>query len=67
MPKHNAPALTPAEQHKLFKQTARELGTDESEEAFDKVLGKIASAPPPKTVQKRKSKKRSKTKALKRT
>ena len=40
------------EQHCEFVKAARELGTDESEEAFNKVLGKIASAPPPKTVQK---------------
>lgn len=61
MPKKET-ELTPTEQHKLFQKTARELGTDESEEAFDKVLGKIASAPPPKTVQKRKRTKSAKRK-----
>jgi hypothetical protein len=44
-------------QHKRFVEKARELGCDESEEAFDQALGKIAKAPPPKTVQKRKAKK----------
>ena len=41
-------------QHREFVKAARELGCDESEEAFDKVLRKVASAPPPKSVQKRK-------------
>jgi hypothetical protein len=44
------------DQHAEFVKAARELGTDESEEAFDKMLDKIAKAPPPKTVQKRKRK-----------
>jgi hypothetical protein len=44
------------DQHSEFVKAAREIGTDESEDAFDKMLGKIASAPPPKTVQKRKRK-----------
>lgn len=48
----------PSDQHREFVKAARELGTDESEEAFDTVLGKIASAPPPKSVQKRKIKKK---------
>jgi hypothetical protein len=29
-----------------FRAAARELGTDESEEAFDRALRKVASAPP---------------------
>jgi hypothetical protein len=37
-----------------FVKAARELGTDEDADAFGKVLKKIAKAPPPKTVQKRK-------------
>lgn len=45
-----------ADQHREFVKAARELGTDENEEAFDRVLGKIAKAPPPKSVQKRKKK-----------
>ena len=41
-------------QHQEFVKAARELGCDEDEATFDKVLKKIASAPPPKSVQKRK-------------
>ncbi len=44
------------DQHKRFVDAARELGADESEEAFDKLLKRVAKAPPPKTVQKRKPK-----------
>jgi hypothetical protein len=44
------------DQHAEFVKVARELGTDESEAFFDKMLGTIAKAPPPKTVQKRKHK-----------
>ena len=40
-------------QTKRFVDAARELGTDESEEAFDKMLKRVAKAPPPKSVQKR--------------
>lgn len=47
-------------QHAEFVKAARELGTDESEASFDKMLGKIAKAPPPKTVQKRKKSQRKK-------
>jgi hypothetical protein len=46
------------DQHREFVKAARELGTDESEETFDKVLKRIAKAPPPKSVQKRKKAKR---------
>lgn len=42
------------DQHGQFVKAARDLGVDESEEAFDKVLKRVASAPPPKSVQKRK-------------
>jgi hypothetical protein len=45
-----------SDQHSEFVKAAREIGTDESEDAFDKVLRKVASAPPPKSVQKRKKK-----------
>ena len=48
------------EQSKSFVEAARELGCDESEATFDKMLKKIASAPPPKSVQKRKVKSRKK-------
>jgi hypothetical protein len=30
-----------------FRETARELGADESEEAFDAALKKVAKEPPP--------------------
>lgn len=43
-------------QHDEFVKAAREHGTDETEDAFDKVLKRITKAPPPKTVQKRKPK-----------
>ena len=51
MPKHKP---TEPEQHRAFIEAARELGSDESDEAFDKVLKRVAKAPPPKSVQKRK-------------
>jgi hypothetical protein len=38
--------LDPQEQHRLFKQTARELGADESPEAFDRTLQRIAPGKP---------------------
>jgi hypothetical protein len=57
MPKRE-PKLDPARQHDAFVKAARELDTDESEEAFDKVLKKIASAPPPRSVQKRKARRK---------
>jgi hypothetical protein len=50
--KHKVGSAT--DQHREFVKAAREIGTDESEDAFDKMLGKIAKAPPPKSVQKRK-------------
>jgi hypothetical protein len=43
-----------AAQIEKFKQAARELKTDESEEAFDRVLKKVAKAPPPKDSKKQK-------------
>ena len=47
--------MAPAEQLKAFRDAARELGCDNDEKAFDKVLKKIAKAPPPESVQKRKT------------
>jgi hypothetical protein len=44
-------------QFERFVREARELGCPEDEAAFDDTLKKIASAPPPKTVKKRKTKK----------
>lgn len=58
--KLNVKAGSATSQHEQFVKAARELGTDESEDAFDKVLGKIAKAPPPKSVRKRGKKKRHK-------
>jgi hypothetical protein len=55
MPKRKVSDLTPVDQHREFVKAARELGTDDSEEAFDKVLRKVASAPPPETVRQRKA------------
>ena len=43
-------------QVEAFIRTAHKLGCDESEAAFDRTLKKLASAPPPKTVQERKRK-----------
>lgn len=39
-------ARGPKSQVASFRQAARELGTDESEEAFDRALKKVGSAPP---------------------
>jgi hypothetical protein len=51
-----------ATQREKFIEAARELGTDDSEAAFDRVLRKVASAPPApvhKTpTQKRRTKKK---------
>ena len=44
-------------QSQRFIDAARKAGCDEDPEAFDRALGKVASSPPPKTVQKRKDKK----------
>jgi len=43
-----------------FKQAARELECDDSEEAFRSKLKKLTEAPAPQTVEKRKGKKASK-------
>lgn len=40
-----------------FVEAARELGCAEDGDSFDETLKKIASAPPPKTIKKRKTKK----------
>lgn len=36
-----------------FREAARELETDQSEEAFDRVLRKVTKAPPPKDGENR--------------
>ena len=38
---------SPEQQAEKFKRLARELECDESEEAFDEALGRVATAPPP--------------------
>lgn len=43
-------------QSSAFISAARKLGCDDDEEAFDKILKKIAKAPPPDSVAKRKGK-----------
>lgn len=48
------------EQHREFVKAAREIGCDDDPAAFDKMLKKLASAPPPKSVQKRKTSKKAK-------
>jgi hypothetical protein len=45
-------------QHKHFIKAARELGCNEDPVAFDKMLKKVASAPPAKSVEKRKTRKK---------
>jgi hypothetical protein len=39
-----------------FREAARELETDESEESFDRVLKRVAKAPAPKDDKPKKSK-----------
>ncbi len=40
-----------------FVETAKQIGCSDDDAAFDGALKKIASAPPPKSVEKRKTKK----------
>lgn len=49
--------MKPKTQAEKFTEAARKLGCPEDEDAFDDTLKKIASAPPPKTIKKRKTKK----------
>lgn len=44
-------------QGKKFVDAAREAGASEDADEFDRALGKIAKAPPPSSVQERKTKK----------
>ncbi len=48
---------SPLKQGEAFKSAARNLGCDEDTDVFDRALKKVASAPPPKSVKKRKPKK----------
>ena len=43
------PKSTDADQYKRFVEAARELGTDESEDAFQRAVRKVAKAPVDKT------------------
>ena len=62
MPSEKASKRNKADQVEGFVKAARELGCDDDEATFDKVLKKIASAPPPKSVQKRKSSRKPRSK-----
>ncbi len=42
------------DQSKKFRQVARDIGASDDADVFDRALKKIASAPPPKSVEKRK-------------
>ncbi|CAN7290133.1 hypothetical protein [Mesorhizobium sp. LjNodule214] len=53
-------ADTKQSQLEKFKQVARELETDESEEHFDRVLKKVAKSTPPKDEPAKKTPKGSK-------
>lgn len=50
MPKKKMPPDDPREQHKRFKEAAREHGADESGEEFERAFGKIV--PPAKSKSK---------------
>lgn len=45
------PDQTEKPQVEKFKEAARELETDQSEEAFDRALKKVAKSPPPKPAK----------------
>ncbi|MBL8567156.1 MAG: hypothetical protein JNM89_15690 [Hyphomicrobiaceae bacterium] len=43
------------QQKKKFIEAARTVGAEDDEDVFDRMLGEIAKAPPPDTVQDRKA------------
>lgn len=45
MPRKSASAPDDPEQSKRFVETARELGTDDRPEEFDRVFGKVTDRP----------------------
>lgn len=47
------PAQEQKKQREKFEDAARELETDDSEEAFDRVLKKVVKAPAPKETEKK--------------
>lgn len=51
MPSKKQPMWT---QHRRFVDAARDVGASEDADDFDRALSKLAKAPPPKSVQKRK-------------
>jgi hypothetical protein len=51
------PKTQHSSQQKAFIEAARSLGCDDDEEAFDKRLKAVASAPPPTPAKKPKTKK----------
>jgi hypothetical protein len=48
MPKKSAPPEDPKEQHKRFKEAARETGADKNPEAFERAFGKVVPPIKPK-------------------
>jgi hypothetical protein len=46
MPKKSRDVISANDQHRRFVETARELGCDEDEAAFDEKLKRIATAKP---------------------
>lgn len=44
-PQNKKPKLTDAERHARFVAMAREIGVDESPEAFDKAFERVTAAP----------------------
>jgi hypothetical protein len=46
MTKQKSKRMTPAEQAQRFKETARKLGSDESAEAFERLLKGVAKPKP---------------------
>lgn len=55
---NDVPTKRAKSQREAFIEAARDLGCSEDADAFDKALEKIAKAPPPKSVEKRKAKKK---------
>lgn len=49
-----AKSSKPTKQSDKFIEAAREVGASEDADVFDRVLGKIAKAPPPRTIKGRK-------------
>ena len=48
MPKRKEPELDPKEQHKRFKEAAKEAGVTKSEDEFERAFKKVASSKPDK-------------------